>query len=331
MGVNIPSWLYERIPDTTRVRDELAVVPPPDVPLEWGVPNAPYFYTDGWDYTVFEGIEGIWLDFYPFGLSQDEIRNRIVGRELLMYSTREFVGNVIGYSPPYTADNADHRLYLDRRPVGDFEETLAQSERAVCFQERPPLKQLLTLLGSGLQASSNEVDQLVTLVDVDACPAAYLPLLGQMLGFEFPYDLPEVQQRNFVRSAVSLYRVRGTRKALQVVVTRFMGEQFRLEILDEDYIAKTYSLQVTAEEQDAVLNTAFESKIVYLINLYSPAGLIPSLVVVYFLTEEAEAEVLLANDTTHVTTELNSCRASAGFRASKDSRCDYLSERVLTI
>src|SRR5690606_30021355 len=138
------------------------------------------------------------------------------------------------------------------------------------------LKNLISVLAEGLVGIRKDVENFVHLVDVDNCPAELLPNLGAMLGFEFPYDLPEDQQRNFIRSIVSLYRVKGTSTALKFAASRLIGGGFRITVENEDHVAKTFDVKLTAD-QDSTLLSQLENKLAYLVGIYSPAGMIPSI------------------------------------------------------
>lgn len=164
-------------------------------------------------------------------------------------------------------------------------------------EESGHLRQLIDLLASGVDWALEDTDRFVGLVDVDNCPAEHLPYLGALLGFEFPYDLSETQQRNFIRSAVRLYRNKGTPLAMKFVITRMIGGGFQIEITDEDHIGKTYTVALHADE-DATLLAEMEKKVAYLVALYSPAGMIPTIVIVYFATEEMDSSTRSDTDET---------------------------------
>lgn len=192
------------------------------------------------------------------------------------------------------------------------------------------LKKLLDVLGTSFDDLRTTADTLVTLVDVDTCPVEYLPKLAGLLGFEFPYDLEEQFQRNFVRSIVSLYRVKGTPAAMQFVVTRLIaGKGFSLEITNEDHVAKTYDVELTADDDTAVLNQ-LQNKIAYLVNLYSPAGMIPSILIVYYQSETIDSSRF--DDAAHTTTEYTSWRSNrVEHRTNNNAETNAFGTQVLSI
>lgn len=173
-----------------------------------------------------------------------------------------------------------------------------------------PLQQLLNVLGVGLSDVKSIAESFAGITDVDSCPANLLPFLGAMLGFEFPYDLSEDLQRNFIRSIIGLYRMKGTQKSMRVVVTRMIaGQGFTLDIINEDHVAKTFLVELTTNEDNA-LSVNLQNKIVYLVNLYSPAGMIPSVAVAKYTTEIAGST---SDDATQATNERGLWRTNVGW------------------
>jgi P2-related tail formation protein len=152
-----------------------------------------------------------------------------------------------------------------------------------------PLADIVRLMGAGVQAAKDAAGHLVDLIDIETCPASYLPQFGALLGFEFPYDLEESLQRNFIRSAVALYRIKGTPSAMQLVVDRLIaGKGFSIDVINEDYLAKTFDVQLTAD--DTADGSGFlQDKVVYLVGVYSPAGMVPSVIVLFSTTETLDA------------------------------------------
>lgn len=180
-------------------------------------------------------------------------------------------------------------------------EALPAATRVRDEQAGEPLKQLLNVVGSGADEIRAGADRFVSLIDVDTCPAEHLPQLGAMLGFEFPYDLDEAMQRNFVRSIVSMYRIKGTPLALKFVVNRLIaGQGFTLDIENEDPVAKTFDVRMTANE-GASGSDALQTKIAYLVGLYSPAGMIPRIVVLFYFDDALDTS--RQDDSAHTTVE----------------------------
>ena len=196
------------------------------------------------------------------------------------------------------------------------------------------LKQVLGVMGSGLDELRTLTDDFVKLVDIDNCEARYLPYLASMLGFEFPYDLDPVMQRNFIRSIVSMYRVKGTPLAMKFVVTRMIGNGYSVDIIEEDHVAKTFTVQLTAESENQTLGS-LETKIVYLVTVYAPAGMIPTVVLLYFSTEAYDAVNTV--DGTTASTEITAWRANVightcnTFHDTDQVSCNNFGRNLLTI
>jgi phage tail-like protein len=147
------------------------------------------------------------------------------------------------------------------------------------------LQQLIDVLAVGVEWAQEKVDGFVYLIDPETCPEEVLPLLGAFLGFEFPFDLPVPMQRAFILNAVALGRIKGTPATLQLVVNRLMGPAgFVAEVMDEDWRAKTFSVQVATHEEGNAFPD-LERKVFYLVGQYKPAGMIPTIIFLYYSTE----------------------------------------------
>jgi phage tail-like protein len=155
--------------------------------------------------------------------------------------------------------------------------------------ERPkgPLRELVDVLAHGFDLIKGDIDQFEKLIDVDNCPASLLPFIGDMLGSEFPYDLTVEQQRTYLRSLIRMYRTKGTAWTLRLAAMRVIGSGFDIEVTNESHIAKTFDVVVTAQ-QGANANQ-LEQKIRYMVDQYSPAGMIPDVRVAYFFGDVWDA------------------------------------------
>lgn len=278
-------WMYERIPELARMRDEA---------LRDGRMEGPF------------SVNLFWRDYNGTGRSAIMLYEWWGRTDLLDRPVYRLDGTLLG-----TIVEERSGLYLLDEGVPDT------SLLDVQLSLNPPMRQFTSLLANGLGKALEEIEGFLERVDVELCPVELLPELGNMLGFDFPYDLPEDQQRSFVRSAVTLYRVKGTPHALKMVVTRFIGADFSLELLEENRLAKTFKVQLTANEQNVVLN-ALEQKVAYLIALYSPAGMIPALAVVYYASDELDST--RQNDDVSYDFQLTSWRVNLGHRVSKNAR-----------
>lgn len=159
-----------------------------------------------------------------------------------------------------------------------------------------PLKRFLSVLvEGGFNPVERDIERMYDLLDPDKCPAEFLPLLAAILGFEFPFDMPEDIQRRFIKNAAKLYRIKGTRASLQYLISELMG--FQAILTSEDVINKTFVVDITASGDDPHLEMK-QKKIVQLLEMYKPVGSRFSILTDYsfedrapfFIAEEERAE-----------------------------------------
>lgn len=155
--------------------------------------------------------------------------------------------------------------------------------KRVRLENKTPLRQLLDVLSTGYQSLKEDIDSFATQIDIDGCPEEFLPHLAALLGFEFPYDLDVVQQRSYLRNIITLYRTKGTAWALRIAALRIIGAGFDLVVTNEDHVAKTFDVEVTADGDTTT--GQMEQKLTYMVNQYSPAGMIPTVTVIYYFSE----------------------------------------------
>lgn len=133
-----------------------------------------------------------------------------------------------------------------------------------------PLKRFLNILvEGGFKLAEKDIIDYLNLFNADKCPAKFLPHLGSLLGFEFPFDMPEQVQRKFIKNAARLYRMKGTKASLQFLISELIG--FPAVITDEDVINKTFVVDITASGEDPDLE-AKQRKIIQLLEAYKPMG-----------------------------------------------------------
>jgi phage tail-like protein len=150
---------------------------------------------------------------------------------------------------------------------------------------RGPIQQLLDVLGFGQGWAHEAAGEFPELMSPDDCPEDFLPLLGGAMGFEFPYDLEEDKRRNFIRSMVAFYRMKGTTTGLKLMVQRLVGGDFDVVLTNEDHVAKTFAVELTATTELANVNQV-ERKLRYLIEYYAPAGMVPGILILFYHDEE---------------------------------------------
>lgn len=147
-----------------------------------------------------------------------------------------------------------------------------------------PLRDFLAVSAVAFYELHQDVQKLLLLVDAEQCEASLLPQLGSMLGFEFPYDLTEQQQRAFIKFMVNIYRVKGTAASLKLVANRLIGNGFDLVVENEDVAGHTFDISITAATSSAA-SAAWQTKLQYVLASVTPAGLIPTLALAFFFDE----------------------------------------------
>lgn len=78
------------------------------------------------------------------------------------------------------------------------------------LDEQGDLEDFLKIFGETANLMLDEVQDYDNLFKVNDVDAKYLPYLAEMLGFTFPYDIPEEEQRKFVKVMPELYARKGT-------------------------------------------------------------------------------------------------------------------------
>ena len=112
----------------------------------------------------------------------------------------------IEYSPLY-ADK-------DNTKVKDaFESFILLNSLSEEYEETGPLHQMLKAVGYSLFDINDEVEGLNLLASIETCPHEYLPFLGDLIGWKL-YGNDDESWRRQLRSAVSLYKKKGTKQGL---------------------------------------------------------------------------------------------------------------------
>lgn len=76
--------------------------------------------------------------------------------------------------------------------------------------EKEDLQGFLKVLATEMDAVKDLIDGMVDLIDVDACPAKFLPYLGVLLDYEWDYTRPTAEQRKEIANLIEVYRRRGS-------------------------------------------------------------------------------------------------------------------------
>jgi phage tail-like protein len=88
-----------------------------------------------------------------------------------------------------------------------------------------PLMRFMNILGEGgFDTLEKHIIDFSNIYDVDKCPAPLLPLLAEMYGLEFPYNMDEASQRKFIKIIPKLYQYKGTETAFKFLAREIFGE-----------------------------------------------------------------------------------------------------------
>lgn len=87
-----------------------------------------------------------------------------------------------------------------------------------------PLKRFLQIAGTGFDHLDEKLKGHENLFDVDRTPRELLPHLAQMMGFDFPYDMTEFEQRTFLKVLPILYKYKGTSRVFDYLGQVIFGQ-----------------------------------------------------------------------------------------------------------
>lgn len=105
------------------------------------------------------------------------------------------------------------------------------------YQERNSFfHRWLSIFSSLYNDFDEEIDHLPALLDLDSCPAEYLPVYASWLGVDVGTDfLSEAILRPLVKEAYALNRMKGTKAALERVAEIVLGE--KVQVLERNVMA----------------------------------------------------------------------------------------------
>jgi hypothetical protein len=130
------------------------------------------------------------------------------------------------------ADIVFSPLYSDRanfKVKNKFETFIDSGTKFSETISKGPFYKFLRAISFAAFDSDNDVETLKTLNDIDSCPAKYLPLLAELIGWKL-FGSNESRWRLQLRNAVEIYKRVGTKKAIQFAVnTVFPKDLFNIE------------------------------------------------------------------------------------------------------
>lgn len=86
-----------------------------------------------------------------------------------------------------------------------------------------PLQKFLDAVSYSIYDINDQVEGLNLLYNIEKCPAEYLKYIADLIGWEL-LGHNEDKWRSQLRNAVSIYKAKGTKKALQLVMNSLFGE-----------------------------------------------------------------------------------------------------------
>jgi hypothetical protein len=140
------------------------------------------------------------------------------------------------YSPLQT-DSKDYRVQ------NAFDDYLSTSSYLETLESSGVFHRLLKAISFGMFDINDQVSNLLLLKSIDDCPEQYLPYLAELIGWELIGPNPE-RWRTQLKSAVEVYKAKGTKTALDVVTKTLFGDSYqqnsfmssKIEELWESYI-----------------------------------------------------------------------------------------------
>lgn len=146
-----------------------------------------------------------------------------------------------------------------------------------------PLKRFLSILvEGGFSKVEEDIENFGDLFNPDRCPKEFLPLLADILGFEFPFDVSEKVQRRLIKAMSKVYKIKGTKQSLRFLINEVTG--YDSKILNEDVMNKTFAIQVMADGTDLEMEDK-NRKIVILLDRYRPIGSFYTLLLKVFYSD----------------------------------------------
>lgn len=95
--------------------------------------------------------------------------------------------------------------------------------------DEEPVRRMLLMFQHVMTSVTDEIDAIPNLTDPMAIEAKFLPWLASWVGFDLDASLPVHQQRELVRRAIRLMRMRGTRAGIEEMVRVLTSAPARIE------------------------------------------------------------------------------------------------------
>lgn len=119
------------------------------------------------------------------------------------------------------------KAYMDRadfRVKDAFDSYIGAASLQNNLTSKGPYTKLLKAIGYSMADINNQIQALESLYDIDTCPDEYLPYLAQLINWELMGPDP-VKWRHQIRSAVSIYKRKGTALSIQYALNALIKGQ----------------------------------------------------------------------------------------------------------
>jgi phage tail-like protein len=105
----------------------------------------------------------------------------------------------------------------------DFNVTTMVPRMNLAEDDTRDLIRLLYVFKDIIDLSLDRVDRFTDIIDFDRCPANFLDLILQDLGYPFSFDLVEIDKRRLCSLLVTMYKQKGTNQGFRNAVRFFLG------------------------------------------------------------------------------------------------------------
>ena len=91
-----------------------------------------------------------------------------------------------------------------------------------------PLKRFLQVAGTGFNFLAEKQEGHANMFDLYNTNSIFLPHLAEMMGYKFPYEMSEIEQRNFLKVLPDLYKYKGTSRVFDYLGQVVFGSTTRV-------------------------------------------------------------------------------------------------------
>jgi phage tail-like protein len=112
---------------------------------------------------------------------------------------------------------------LINKPYGDLLYNLLPTIYRKEDANRTDLQRFLQVNGVGLDFLKGKTEGYSNLFNLDYAPAELLPEIAKMMGFDYPYDMSEQEQRSLLKVLPTLYKIKGTKSVFNYLAQQIFG------------------------------------------------------------------------------------------------------------